>query len=171
MSDEYIAAPRATTTPFEPIVVALAANTTKTVLQVAPPSTTDIRVLGWGVSFDAAAAGQPGIAHLISTDVAASVGTALTPDRWGSDLAGASVAIGGAALTGYNFTTEGTITGTPVLLDPELVYPQSGYGVWFPTSTFMNPPVVSRGKFVRLRVKMPAAMNCMPWIVWCEPPS
>jgi len=57
--------------------------TTKTVLQVATPTGTDLRLAGWGVSFDGVAGTAiPVICHVIDGDVAASVGTALTPDPW-----------------------------------------------------------------------------------------
>jgi|SRR5215471_4777615 len=165
MTAEYIAAPRATSAPFEPTVVALTAATTKTVLQVATPSTTDIAVLGWGVSFDASAAGQPGWAQLVSVDVAATV-TTLTPELWGNELQQASLCVGGTSATGHTATAEGTITGTPRQIDVEEVYPQSGYSVWFPDA---HVPRVAPSKFLRIRVKMPGTPNCIPWIVWAEP--
>lgn len=165
---EYIATPRASSAPFEPVVVALAAATTKTVLQVASPSTTDLRVLGWGVSFDAAAAAQPGWVQLISVDVAATV-TSLTPDLYGNSQQPASLAVGGAALTGYNASAEGTITGTPVALDQQHIYPQSGYAVWFPATAAGNQPRMAPSKFLRIRCKFPAVVNVIPWIVWAEP--
>lgn len=165
---EYIASPRATSAPFEPTVVALAANTTKTVLQVATPSTTDIRILGWGVSFDASAAAQPGIVHLINTAVGATV-TSLTPDLWGNNLAAASLCVGGTAATGFNASAEGAITGTPTLIDAQHVYPQSGYAVWLPTTTAGNTPRIAPSSFLRIRCKFPATVNVIPWIVWAEP--
>lgn len=164
----YIAAPRATTAPFEPTVVALVAATTKTVLQVATPSTTDIRILGWGVSFDAAAAAQPGIAHLISTDVASTV-TTLTPDVWDNAQQPASLCVGGTAATGFNASAEGTITGTPIMLDMQHIYPQSGYAVWFPATPSCPQPRVAASKFLRIRCKFPAGVNVLPWVVWSEP--
>ncbi len=164
---EYILAPRATAAPFEPTVVALVAATTKTVLQVATPSTTDIRVLGWGVSFDAAANATPVICHLIDTAVAATVGTSFTPDLWGNPGSSASLCIGGTGATGYNFGTEGTITGIPRMLDMQHVHPQSGYAVWFPEVRIQ--PRVAASSFLRLRCKAPAGVNVLPWIVWAEP--
>jgi len=165
---EYIATPRATSAPFEPVVVALVAATTKTVLQVGVPGTTDIRIIGWGVSFDgASSAAVPVICHLMQTDVAASAGTSLTPDQWGNDLATASLCVGGTAATGYNFGTENTITGTPRIFDSQHVHPQAGYGVFFPEVRWQ--PKVPVSKFVRLRCKAPAGVNVIPWILWTEP--
>jgi hypothetical protein len=164
MSAEYMVTPRATTTPFEPVVVALVANTTKTVLQVATPSTTDIVVVAWGVSFDASAAGQPGWAQLIDGDVAATV-TAMTPDLWGNSLQPVSLCVGGTAATGYNASVEGTMTSVKSV-DSEEVFPQSGYAVWFPDT---HLPRIAPSRFLRMRVKMPGTPNCIPWIVYGEP--
>lgn len=163
---EYIVSPRATSAPFEPTVVALAAATTKTVIQVATPSTTDIRILGWGVSFDGASGtAVPVICSLMDTAVAATV-TAFTPDLWGNIQAQASLCVSGTAATGYNATVEGTITGTPRLIDAQHVHPQTGYGVWFPEG---RQPRISVSAFLRIRCKAPAIVNVIPWVVWDEP--
>jgi hypothetical protein len=163
---EYSAIPRATATPFMPTVVALVAATAKTVLQVAVPSTTDIQVLAWQISFDGASGTAiPVICQLIDGDVAASVGTALTPELWGNALQPASLCIGGAALTGYNFGTEGTMT-TVRQLDAGHTHPQAGYGLWFPEQ---NRPRVGASRFLRIRCQAPAAVNVIPEIWWVEP--
>lgn len=165
MTNEYIATPRATSAPFDVVVVALVGTTLKTVLQVATPSTTDIRLIGWGVSFDASAAAQPGYANLLDGDVAATAGTSLTPDLWGNAQSPASLCVGGTGATAYNMTTEGTLT-TVRSLDAEEVYPQSGYSLWWPEG---RQPRVGPSRFLRIRCKFPAAVNTIPWIVWAEP--
>jgi hypothetical protein len=167
---EYRAAPRATTTPFAPVPVALVAATTKTVLQVNVPSGQDIRMIGWGVSFDGASGtGVPVICQLIEGDVAASVGTSLTPDQWGNAIATASVCIGGTALTGYNFGTEGTMTAVREL-DSQHVHPQSGYGVFWP-EVRIQPKcgAAAAARFVRIRCTAAAGVNVIPWCLWAEP--
>jgi hypothetical protein len=167
---EYGAFPRGSASPFEPVVVALVAATDKTALQVAVPTTTDIRILGWGVSFDSASAAQPGWCQLVVTDYAATV-TSLTPEGWGNPVAGASLCVGGAALTGYNSSGEGTPGTAIAVLDQQHVYPQSGYAVWFPDSPGGNQPRVGGAatRFVRIRCKFPAGVNVLPWLVWSEP--
>ena len=76
---EYVIDPRATTTPFMPVVVALVGGTAKTVAQVLTPAATDIMVLGWSVSFDGASGtAVPVICQLLDGDVAATV-TAVHP--------------------------------------------------------------------------------------------
>ena len=168
---EYRAGPRATSTPFAPVVVALAAATTKTVLQVNIPSGQDIRLLGWGVSFDGASGTAiPVICELTEGDVAASVGTSLTPEQWGNAIATASVCIGGAALTGYNFGTEGTMTVVRQL-DCQHVHPQSGYGLFWGSGAEHQPKCGAGGaaRFLRIRCTAPAIVNVLPWIIWAEP--
>ena len=164
MTAEFVATPRGTATPFEPTVVALGAATTKTVLQIATPSTTDIKILGWSVSFDGAAAAQPGWCQLIEGDVAATV-TSLTPEAWGNALQQASLCVGGTAATGHTATVEGTMTVVRSI-DSQEVYPQSGYAIWFPDT---HLPRVAPSKFLRIRCKMPGAVNVIPIIYWGEP--
>lgn len=162
---EYSAIPRATATPFMPVVVALAAGTAKTVLQVATPSTTDILVLGWSVSFDGASGtAVPVICQLLDGDVAATV-TALTPDAFGNNQQPASLCVGGTSATGYNASVEGTMT-TVTQADAGHVHPQAGYGIWFPEGARRR---VGPSRFLRIRCQAPAIVNVIPCIWWAEP--
>jgi len=162
---EYYASPRATSAPFEPTVVALVGGTTKTVLQVATPSTTDLIVIGWSVAFDGASGtAVPVICHLIQTDVAATV-TSLTPELWGHDQQPASLCVGGTSATGYNASVEGTITAVR-MFDSQHVHPQAGYGIIWPEHVRARMPV---SKFLRIRCKAPAGVNVIPQIIWGEP--
>ncbi len=137
----------------------------KTLLQVATPSTTDIRILGWGISFDGfVAADLPGVVTLIDANVAATV-TTLTPEKWGSDDSPASLCIGGTALTGFNATAEGTITASRII-DPQHIHPQTGYSIWFPDSAL---PKVKASRFLRIRTNFAVTINGVPWIAWREP--
>lgn len=167
---EYSVQPRATTAPFEPVVVALVAATTKTVIQVTVPTTTAIRILGWGVSFDGASGtAVPVIAHMGAyvASTAATV-TAFTPDPWGNPQNPASLCVGGTTATGYNASAEGTLTSTLFQTDSQHVHPQSGYAVWFPEAH--QPAVISSATaHIRIRCKAPAGVNVLPWIVWTEP--
>jgi hypothetical protein len=157
----YIAIPKAT----HAVVEVATGTAIKTLLQVAIPSTTDIRVVAWGVSFDGiSSAAAPGVLTLLDTDVAATV-TTLTPEEWGSEDNQPSLCIGGAALTGYNATAEGTITVSRIL-DGEEVHPQTGYSVWFPIPAL---PRVKAGRFLRVRGLFAADVNSIPWVLWQEP--
>jgi hypothetical protein len=137
----------------------------KTHIQIATPSTTDLKVLGWGVSFDGTSAtGAPGVVTLIDTNVAATV-TSLTPAAWDNDRAPASLCVGGTSATGFNASAEGTITASR-LLDGQNIHPQTGYSVWFPED---YAPTVAPSRFLRLRCLFAASVNCIPWVVWREP--
>lgn len=157
----YLATPKASHAPVE------VATTTarKTLLQVATPSTTDIRIRAWGVSFDGVVVTNPsGQVDLIDVDVAAAV-TTLTPEEWGSDDAQASLCVGGASATGYNASGEGTI-GASRILDAQNVHPQSGYALWFPSEA---RPKVKASRFLRIRALFSVDINGIPWILWEEP--
>lgn len=157
----YIATPKTS----HAITEVATGTSVKTVLQVATPSTTDIRVCGWGISFDGTApSAAPGICVLIDVDVAATV-TALSPDDWGSDDNQSSLCVSGTSATGYNASAEGSIGGSRVL-DPQEVHPQSGYSVWFPDRAL---PRVKASRFLRIRCTFAADVNSVPWIVWREP--
>ena len=156
----YLAIPKAS----HALVEVATGTVLKTLLQVATPSTTDIRVKGWGVSFDGVVVtNPPGQLTLIDVNVAATV-TTLTPEKWESDDAQASLCVGGAALTGSNATAEGTITASRIL-DGQEVHPQTGYAVWFPG----EGPKVKASRFLRIRALFSVDINGIPWIVWEEP--
>lgn len=154
----YLAVPKAS----HAVVEVATGTAIKTLLQVATPSTTDIRIVAWGISFDATS-GVPGQVTLIETDVAATV-TTLTPEEWGSEDSQASLCVGGAALTGYNASAEGTI-GASRILDPQELSPNAGgYAIWFPVA-----PKVKASKFLRIRALFAADVNALPWILFQEP--
>lgn len=155
----YMAIPKAA----HALVEVATGTALKTLLQVATPSTTDIRVVAWGLSFDGtSASAAPGQVTLIDTDVAATV-TTLTPEKWSSDDMPASLCVGGTAATGYNGTAEGTITNSRIL-DGQNVHPQTGYAVWLP-----ERPRVKASRVLRLRVLFAADVNCLPWLLFLEP--
>ena len=168
---EYLVIPHATSAPFEPTIVALVANTTKTVLQVATPATTDLRIIGWSVSFDGASGTAiPVICHLVDTGAVGASGlTAQSPENWGNDLQPASLCVSGAAATGHGggvTPTEGSITAVRYF-DAQHVHPQAGYGVYWPEGPFQPKVPVSR--FLRIRCRAQAAVNVIPQIYWAEP--
>jgi hypothetical protein len=162
---EYLLTPRATTTPFMPVVVALVGGTAKTVLQVGVPSTTDLLVAGWQVSYDGASGtAVPVVCQLIDGDVAATV-TAMTPEVYGHSQQPASLCVGGTSASGYNASVEGTMTSVRSF-DAGHVHPQAGYGIWFPEG---YRPRVAPSRFLRIRCLAPAAVNVIPEIWWAEP--
>lgn len=136
----------------------------KTLLQVATPSTVNIKIVEWGISFDGSAAATPIEVELLQTDVAATV-TALTPQAFNyvSD-APASLCVGGTTATGYTASAEGTITATR-LFDVQLVSPTNQYVKQYPLG---REPMVPISKFLRIRVTAAAAVNAYCWICWEE---
>ena len=144
--------------------VAVATGTViKTLLQIAPPAGTEITPVAWGISFDASAAGVPGIIELIETDVAATV-TSVTPTKYSHPAGIISRCIGGAALTGHTATAEGTITAVRTC-DVQQIAPTSQYIYQFPLGREFK---VQAGKFLRVRVKFAATVNAICWVQWEE---
>ena len=160
MGTNYIAIPKTS----HAITEVATSAALKTLLQVATPSTTDIRVKAWGVSFDGIVVTNPsGVLTLIDANVAATV-TTLTPEEWESEDGQNSLCIGGTALTGFNASAEGTITGSRIL-DGQNVHPQTGYAIWFPG----KGPKVKASRFLRIRALFSVDINAIPWIIWEEP--
>jgi hypothetical protein len=166
MARQYIATPA---TAAGALVEVTTSTALKTLLQVNVPANSEIRVVGWGCSFDGVSGTDaPGNLYLGHGDVAASGGTSLTPATWGEQIETiASDCIGGAALTAYFPTsTEGTIASW-TMLDPQQVHPQSGYSMWFPSDA--RPRVGSTAaRFLRIRAQFAVAVNGVPWVIWQE---
>jgi hypothetical protein len=166
MGTFYSVIPHNTGAPFAAVEVSTTTSA-KTLLQVGVPSTTAIRLVGWGVSFDGVTATDPpGVCELLDcTSSSAATVTSFTPDLWDNPQAQASLCVGGTTATGYNASNEGTLTAAR-LLDCQEVHPQTGYSVWYPTE---RGPSVTISRQVRIRVTFSVSINAMPWIVWEEP--
>jgi hypothetical protein len=163
MGNRYQAVPKTSHAFTE---VATGAATLKTLLQVATPSTTDLKVVAFGVSFEGTdPVGAPGEVTLVDTNVAATV-TSLTPEKWGHPLAPASLCVGGTGLTGYNATVEGTITDSRILGSVGKHHPQGAYELWFPDRA---GPLVPVSRFLRIRAVFAVDVGVIPWIIWEEP--
>lgn len=153
-----------------PTTAALAPVTTgtavKTLLQLATPSTRQLRVIEWGISFDGSAAATPGKVELIQTDVAATVTAHVAAGVMPHNEPNAppSLATLGTAATGYTATVEGTITATRVL-DYQLLPPTAPYVKQFPLG---REPEIPISKFLRVRVTFGAAVNALCYIVFEE---
>jgi hypothetical protein len=137
----------------------------KTLWQGATPSTSRMRIVEWGISFDGSAAATPGIVELIETDVAATVtahvAAGVQPQQ---DSVAVSKMTLGTSATGYTASAEGSITTTRSF-DVQLIAPTSQYVYqWVPG----REPVVSPSKFLRVRVKFGAAINAICYVIWDE---
>lgn len=137
----------------------------KTLLQILTPSTQDIEVVEWGISFDGSAAATPGICELIQCDVAATGGTSYTPEKYGvGSAARPSLCVGGTGATGFGFSAEGTITDT-LVYDGQLIAPTTQYVKQFPLG---REPWVPVSKSLRVRVKFGTTVNALAYIIWAE---
>lgn len=142
----------------------------KTVLQVGVPAAVFMDILGWGISIAGTAPGDvPFYAYLMEGDVAATAGTALTPDPWDTPAGQASLCVGGTGATSYSAAyTEGTIAASRVF-DSQRVHPQTGYSVWFPSDARPECGLQASARYVRVRVNaVTTAYNLVPWLVWEE---
>jgi hypothetical protein len=138
----------------------------KTLMQLAPPSTEDLKVVQWGITFDGTAAAAPIKVELIETDVAATVTAYVASGivAWNQPNDPASLVTLSTTGSGYTATAEGTITATR-MLDLQLVAPNGGYAVQFPLG---REPVCRAAKFLRVRVTAAAAVNAVCWVIWEE---
>lgn len=165
MAQTYIAfnAPAPTTAS---LVAVTTGTAIKTMLQVATPATTKMKIIEWGICFDGSAAATPIEVELIQTDVAATVtahvaaGVALFNDSGGP----ASAMTLGTAATGYTASAEGTITATRVL-DTQLIAPTNQFIKQYPLGREPEMPI---SKFLRIRVKAGTAVNAVCYICWEE---
>lgn len=142
----------------------------KTILQIGVPAATYIDILGWGISATGiVGTDAPFYAYLMEGDVAATAGTATTPDAFDEPGGQPSLCVGGTGLTAYNAAfTEGTITASR-FFDAQKIHPQSGYSVWFPSDARPRCGLTASARFVRIRVnQITAAYNLVPWVCWEE---
>lgn len=134
--------------------VALTASTTKTIVQVATPSTRRLRVKEWGISFDGTDATKAPILVQLVTASTSGTSTSVTPV--------AAVAADPAALcsAGYNFTVEPTFGS---ILWQEGITPAGGFDrVQLPLGEEFTIAVSS---WVGLRCVTPsAAVNATAYI-------
>ena len=158
--------PMQTTAAFATVTTGTAI---KTLLQVKPGTTSTIKIVEWGISFDGSAAATPIKVELIETDVAATVTASVANDitKYDGDALNAGdpttsqIAVGTAA-TGYTSTAEGTITAVRNLDGPQLVAPTNQYVKQFPLG---ERPAIQPSKFARIRVTAGAAVNAYCYMI------
>lgn len=155
--------PEPTTAASATLALAAALHTN---LQVATPSTTKIKLVEWGISFDNTTVNTPVKVELIQTDVAATTITSRTPTLYDDPLGPASLCVGGTSATGFSATgaTEGTITAVRTF-DLQLVPPTGQYVKQWPLG---REAVVPVSKFVRIRTTPAATVNAYMYIIWEE---
>lgn len=151
MSYKIWNAPMPTTAPMAGVAIA---NGTKTMLQVAPPSTRQLQLISWGYSFSVT---PPGITtvELLQTDVAATVTAHVAAGIQPIDPnAPAALSIGGINLTGYTATAEGSITATRTFDNQQLGIASGNEDLVY-SYQFMpdlERHIIPVSKFLRVRV-------------------
>jgi hypothetical protein len=140
----------------------------KTMLQLAPPSTSPIEVLAWGVSMDGAAAAAGLQWELLTTGtvfatVTAHVAAGLQPMNGEAAILASNLTLGTGA-TGYTGSAEGTITTTRIF-DSLFIQPTGAYVFQRPLGTEYW---VAGGQALRIRVKAAAAVNAICWVEYQE---
>lgn len=138
----------------------------KTMLQIATPSTSELKVVEWGVSMDASSSAVPLLWELIDTDVAATVTAHVAAGlpNVTNPNGPASLMTLGTAATGYTASAEGTITATRVL-DAQLLPPTAPWAYQLPLG---REWAVKASRFLRIRVTAPVAVNALCWVGWEE---
>lgn len=144
----------------------------KTMLQVATPATRQIEVLSWGFSSDDPP-GADSTIELLQTDVAATVTAHSASGIQPLDPNGvASLCVGGAALTGFSASAEGSITATRMFDVVALSSVSAEAGPFLTYYRDFMPderPVVPISKFLRIRATTPTtAIDLRCWIVFRE---
>jgi hypothetical protein len=138
----------------------------KTLLQIAPPSSSNLTVIEWGISFDGSSAATPIQVELIEVDVAATVTAYVAADIVKLNQPGgiASQITLGVTASGYTSTSEGSITASR-LLDYQLVAPTNQYVLQKPLGRDWT---IQASKFLRVRVTAGASVSALCYVEWEE---
>jgi hypothetical protein len=152
--------PMVTTAAFVPVTTGTAI---KTLLQIATPSTRDLRITAWGFSYDGAPSAIK--TELIQTDVAATVTAHVASgvQPFSDPNAPASLVTLGTSATGYTASAEGTITATRTF--DAVLATATTYAYEWPLG---HEPRVPVSKFLRIRVTAASAVNAVVWARWKE---
>jgi hypothetical protein len=146
----------------------------RTMLQLAPATGVPIRVVEWGCSFDASAAGVPGQVEVFGTTVAATMSTAFAAGDvmpFGDPNAVANTAGSSGVPLNLSTTTSGFATaavteGTVAnyrLCDAQQVSPTNQYLKQFPLSREWE---MLGGQFLRVRATFPATVNMTVYVLF-----
>lgn len=138
----------------------------KTMLQVATPSTKDIKVVRWGVRFDSAPTAVVRC-ELVQTDVAATVTAhvAAGVQPYEDPNGPASLMTLGTTATGYTGTSEGSTTATRTADEWVAPIGVSYYDYEWSLGREFKVPV---SRFLRVRMTTGTADNALCYIVWEE---
>lgn len=152
-----------TTAAITPVVTGA---TIKTMLQITS-STRQLRIVEWGISFNASAAAVPINCELVETGTAgatvvAHVAAGVQPYS-DPNLPTSNLTLGTTS-TGYTASGEGTVTVTKYA-DLQLIAPTNQYIKQWPLGQEF---VVAAGRILRVRVTAPATVGCLTYLIWNE---
>lgn len=144
--------------------------TIKTLLQLKPA--VPINVVEWGISFDGSAAAVPGIVELLETGTVFATVTAhaagdVMPQNDPNAPANSAGTSGtplnlGTTHSGYNSSSEGTITTTRIA-DAQLVAPTNQYVYQSPLGFNFKVPA---GNCLRVRVTFAVTVNALCYVTF-----
>lgn len=139
----------------------------KSHIQLVPPTSKDVAIVGWGVSFDGSAAGVSIECEVIEADVAATVTAHVASGLISINNPGGSASqcqVGSTTLTGYAASAEGTIAAVRVG-DAQLIQPTNNFIYDFLLGYEF---VIRAGKFGRLRITAAAAVGALAYLMYAE---
>jgi len=137
---------------------ALAAATAESILKVIAPSTQELEILAWGVSFDGVSpTAEPVQVQLVRYSDAGTWSTTVTPVKWNPST---SAAIQSTAKE--DCTVEPTVSA---VLDYQEVHPQGGTKEFYPIG---EAPVIAASGGVGIKCTAPAAVNVVGHIRFRE---
>jgi hypothetical protein len=146
-------------------------TTIKTMLQLQPSATLNIKIIEWGYSLSGFAAAAPGNIELIETTVAATVTAYAQADitPWNTEALSGGLNVTtnliqvGTANSGYSASAEGAVT-TVRNLDVSALFTQ-------PTTQFIKQfplgrePTIQAGKFCRIRATFATAVTMYCYLI------
>lgn len=136
-------------------------------IQLDIPSSIQLKLVEWGVSFNGSAAGTPNTVEISQAATGTTVGTAYTtttvqpvndPNAPSSRLTMASSGF-------YGASTTRTSTTVDRVFDAQLVAPTNQYVRMWPLG---REPVVAASKKLQVCMNMQAAVTAIAYVVWEE---
>lgn len=160
-------APMATTATMQPVTTS---GSTKTMLQIATPSTRQFQIISWGFSLSATSA-VSGTIDLVSTNVAATVTAHVAAGLQPLDpnAPASLMTVGSSTGSGYTASAEGTPTVTRSL-DTVVAVSGSGTDEFIYEYQFMpdERPIVPISNFLRIRSGLTTTTPMLCWVCWDE---
>ncbi|QCX81244.1 hypothetical protein C9F11_38305 [Streptomyces sp. YIM 121038] len=138
----------------------------KVAIQLATPSTLQIKIIEWGISFNGSAAATPAVCELVQNGTASTCSSAhstTTIQPIGDNAKGSGLTMGTTS-SGYG---NGAITSaTPdKYFEAQYISPTAQFVHQYPLG---REPVVAASKYCQLRVNTSATVNAIAYVVFEE---